>query len=177
MHNDFAGETSPENIASDAEVLSEVEEDIVIRQHRRRMFPRAALVGLGAGLVAALFRAVLAGADHLRSGLITWSQQLPYWGWIPPLAFSITGAVLSVFLVQRFAPETSGSGIPHLEAVLHRLRELNWRRSYPLSFWRALWLSELDSRWDGKVRRFKWVEPWVQLSRKGLNPRLKNGAH
>jgi hypothetical protein len=77
MHKDFDSEASAEDIASKAEVLSEVEEDIVIRQQRRRMFPRAALVGLGAGLVAALFRAVLAGADNLRGVLITWSQHFP----------------------------------------------------------------------------------------------------
>ena len=42
--------------------------------------------------------------------------------------------ILSVMLVRRFAPETSGSGIPHLEAVLHRLCELNWKRVLPVKF-------------------------------------------
>ena len=134
MQKDPIIETSSENIASKREVFSEIEEDIVIRQQRRRMFPRAALVGFCAGGVAALFRAVLAAGDALRNNLIAWSQHFPLWGWIFPIAFSLVGAVLSVALVQRFAPETSGSGIPHLEAVLHRLRTLNWRRVLPIKF-------------------------------------------
>ena len=117
-----------------SEVISEIEEDLVIRQQRRHMFPRAALVGLVAGLVASFFRIVLAGADSLRTGLIHWSHQNPVIGWIFPVIFSMVGAVLSVLLVRRFAPETSGSGIPHLEAVLHRLRILNWRRVLPVKF-------------------------------------------
>jgi CIC family chloride channel protein len=127
-------ENASENVSSRSQMLSEVEEDIVIRQQRRRMFPRAALVGFFAGIVASLFRAVLAGADALRGELIAWSQQFPLWGWILPIVFSLSGAVLSVLLVQRFAPEASGSGIPHLEAVLHRLRTLNWRRVLPVKF-------------------------------------------
>lgn len=120
--------------AAQAEVQSEIQEDLMIRHQRRKMFPRAALVGLGAGLVASLFRAVLASLDTARTGLIQWSYQFPLWGWIFPVIFGTLGAVLSVTLVRRFAPETSGSGIPHLEAVLHRLRTLNWKRVLPVKF-------------------------------------------
>lgn len=116
------------------EVRSEIQEDLVIREQRRRMFPRAALVGLCAGLVASFFRIVLARADGMRNGLFEWSHQYPVWGWVVPVGFSIVGALMSVLMVQRFAPETSGSGIPHLEAVLHRLRSLNWKRVLPIKF-------------------------------------------
>lgn len=121
------------NIAQ-VEAETEIEEDLMIRQNRRRIFPRAALVGLGAGFIASLFRIVLAGADQFRNGLIGWSHQYPLFGWIFPVLFSITGATLSVFFVRRFAPETSGSGIPHLEAVLHRLKTMNWKRVLPVKF-------------------------------------------
>ena len=123
-----------DSVSRQAEALSEVQEDLIIRHQRRRLFPRAALVGLGAGLVAALFRAVLAGADLLRNTLIARSQQYPLYGWIFPVLFSLSGALLSVFLVRRFAPETSGSGIPHLKAVLHRLRDSKWTRILPVKF-------------------------------------------
>ena len=116
------------------EVLSEIQEDLNIREQRRRMFPRAALVGLRAGLVASFFRIALAGADAFRNGLIEWSHQYPFWGWAFPMFFGMAGASLSVTLVRRFAPEASGSGIPHLEAVLHRLSELNWKRVLPVKF-------------------------------------------
>lgn len=115
-------------------VLSEIQEDLNVRKKRRRMFPRAALVGLGAGLVASLFRIVLAGADSARNGLIEWSHQFPLFGWVFPLIYGALGAVFSVILVRSIAPETSGSGIPHLEAVLHRLRSLSWTRVLPVKF-------------------------------------------
>ena len=44
------------------------------------------------------------------------------------------GAGISVALSRRFAPEASGSGIPHLEAVLHRFRKLEWKRVLPVKF-------------------------------------------
>jgi CIC family chloride channel protein len=120
--------------ASQTEIRSEIQEDIAIRQQRRRLFPRAALVGLGAGVVAALFRATLSVADSLRNMLITWSQHYPYWGWVLPILFSSAGAILSVMLVSRYAPEASGSGIPHIEGVMHRLRTLSWQRVLPVKF-------------------------------------------
>lgn len=117
-----------------AEVQSEIQEYTAISQQRRQLLPRAALVGLCSGLVAALFRATLTGADTLRNGLLGWAHQWPGLGWIFPVIFSTVGAVLSVFLVRRFAPEASGSGIPHLKAVLHRFRKLTWTRLLPVKF-------------------------------------------
>ena len=120
--------------ASQEVVLSEIQEDLMIRHQRRRMFPRAVLVGLGAGLAASLFRIVLGNLDTVRNNLIEWSHQFQIFGWIFPVLFGVAGATLSVIMVRRFAPETSGSGIPHIEAVLHRLRTLNWKRVLPVKF-------------------------------------------
>lgn len=114
--------------------LSEIQEDLVLRRQRRHLFPRAALVGLLAGLTAALFRAILWGADVLRNTLLAWSHQFSWWGWVFPVLFSMIATALAFMLVIRFAPETSGSGIPHLEAVLHRLRTLQWARVLPVKF-------------------------------------------
>jgi CIC family chloride channel protein len=49
-------------------------------------------------------------------------------GWSVPALFCAVGALIAGLLVFRYAPETSGSGIPHLKAVLHRLRDLSWCR-------------------------------------------------
>ena len=125
------------SLSSDKEKIverTEIQEFFDIRQQRRWIFPRAALVGFGAGLVALLFRAVLTGADALRNGLITWAQRMPLWGWIFPILFGALGAGISVAITRRYAPETSGSGIPHLEAVLHRFRKLEWKRVLPVKF-------------------------------------------
>lgn len=115
-------------------VESEVQEYLYIRQQRSRLFPIAALVGLCAGIVAILFRGALSGMDILRNSLIEKAHEQPLWGWIFPILFSVVGAILSLTLTRRYAPETKGSGIPHLEAVLQRLQELNWKRVLPVKF-------------------------------------------
>ncbi len=117
-----------------AQVQSEIQDYLHVSQQRRRLFPRASLVGVLAGLVAIAFRAILAAGDSLRDALIVWAHHYPYFGWIFPMLLGLGGAVCSVLLVRRYAPEASGSGIPHLEAVLHRLRELNWQRVLPVKF-------------------------------------------
>ena len=113
---------------------SEVQEYLHLRQQRRRLFPLAALVGLAAGIAAVLFRGALAGVDNLRNLLITKAHEQPLWGWIFPIVFSAVGAALSLMLVRRYAPETKGSGIPFLEAVLQRLKDLQWKRVLPVKF-------------------------------------------
>jgi CIC family chloride channel protein len=115
-------------------VESEVQEYLFIRQQRRRIFPLAALVGLCAGIAAILFRGALSGMDMLRNSLITWAHQFPAWGWIFPILFSIIGTLISFTLMQRYAPETKGSGIPYLKSVLLRFQEIEWRRVLPVKF-------------------------------------------
>lgn len=111
---------------------TELQEYIDVSAQRRQVFPRAALVGLAAGVVGVLFRWLLAAGDAVRTALLAWSHTLPALGWLFPMLFGATGATLAVLLVRRYAPEASGSGIPHLEAVLHRLRALDWKRVLPV---------------------------------------------
>jgi CIC family chloride channel protein len=118
----------------DSQVRSEVQEYLHVRQTRRRLFPRAALVGLLAGLLAVAFRIVLAYGNSLRNAMLAWAHLHPIFGWIFALLFGGSGAALSVFLVRHIAPEASGSGIPHLEAVLHRYRTLEWKRVLGVKF-------------------------------------------
>jgi CIC family chloride channel protein len=127
-------ESTQKKNSESALVQSEVQEYLYFRQQRRRLFPLAALVGLSAGVIAVLFRGALSGMDALRNSLLEKAQAMPFLGWVFPILFSMSGAVLSLFLVRRYAPETKGSGIPHLEAVLHRLRELEWTRVLPVKF-------------------------------------------
>lgn len=115
-------------------VRSEIQEYLDVRQQRRWIFPRAALVGACAGITALLFRAALTGADVFRNGLLSWAHSMPTLGWIFPVLFTMLGAGISVAITRRYAPEASGSGIPHLEAVLHRFRKLEWKRVLPVKF-------------------------------------------
>jgi CIC family chloride channel protein len=50
------------------------------------------------------------------------------------VGFGATAAVVAIGLVRTFAPETNGSGIPHLEAVLRRFRQMRWRHILPVKF-------------------------------------------
>ena len=120
--------------ANNEAAKTELQEFLSTKQQRRWIFPRAALVGVGAGIMALAFRASLAGADLLRIHFLAWAHSFSKIGWIFPIFFTMTGAVISVMITRRFAPEASGSGIPHLEAVLHRYRKLNWKRVLPVKF-------------------------------------------
>ena len=115
-------------------VRSEIQEYLDIQQQRRWIFPRAALVGACAGVIALIFRMALTGADALRNAMISWAQTLPFMGWVFPVMLTLLGAGISVAITRRYAPEASGSGIPHLEAVLHRFRNLEWKRVLPVKF-------------------------------------------
>ena len=70
IENQVPVEEPNDSVTPPADAQSEIQEYLAVSQQQRRVFPRAALVGLGAGLVAALFRAALAGADALRNALI-----------------------------------------------------------------------------------------------------------
>ncbi len=115
-------------------IRSEIQQYFDIRKQRRWIFPRAALVGFCAGVVAILFRLSLTFLDTLRNEFIVRSQSYPMWGWVFPVVFTVTGAGLAAVLTRRFSPEAGGSGIPHLEAVLQRFRKLEWKRILPIKF-------------------------------------------
>jgi CIC family chloride channel protein len=110
----------------------ELVEFLYQRQQRRRILPLAIGVGLVAGGITLLFRWLLSAGDSARTAMIEWGRQAPAIGWIAPMIWAASGATLAVWLTQRYAPEAAGSGIPHIEAVLYRLREFNWRRVIPV---------------------------------------------
>ena len=123
----------PAEIAAE-EARSEVQDYLDVRDQRRRLFPRALLVGVVVGALAVAFRGALAAGDAARDHLLTFAHQFPLFGWLLPVVACSAAAAVSVVLVRRFAPEASGSGIPHLEAVLRRFRTLDGRRILPVKF-------------------------------------------
>ncbi|MBV8201461.1 MAG: chloride channel protein [Acidobacteria bacterium] len=134
-----AREDDPQTAASAAvtpdDISREIRDFARRQERRRRVVPRALLVGLLAGLAASGFRLTLDAADRLRNGFFRFAHALPApWGLLAAIALCGTGAGASLWLVRRFAPETSGSGIPHLKAVLNRLRGMNWRRVLLVKF-------------------------------------------
>ncbi len=80
----------------------------------------AVLGGIGAGLIGALFRLALEAADRLRGQAIVWLHGWSFGGFVLLLALLAFGAALAAWMVRRFAPHASGSGIPQVEAELNR---------------------------------------------------------
>jgi CIC family chloride channel protein len=76
------------------------------------------VVGAFTGGVGALFRVVLHSADGWRTNVIISAHS---WG-LPGLVFVVLGIALisslAAWMVSRFAPEASGSGIPDVERQL-----------------------------------------------------------
>jgi CIC family chloride channel protein len=110
-----------------ADLTHEIQSFVRRQQRRRRLAPRAALVGLLAGLLAVAFRRSLELAEVLRAHLFEFSHSHSPAGALLPVLACALAAGGALWLVQRFAPEAAGSGIPHLKAVLHRARGMHWR--------------------------------------------------
>ncbi|MGE5506989.1 MAG: H(+)/Cl(-) exchange transporter ClcA [Chitinophagales bacterium] len=98
-----------------------------------RFLLKSAAVGAAAGLVGVAFRLALSGAESWREQVLAWGRGLPGPGWLllPAIGALIGG--LAGWLTE-FAPESAGSGIPHVEAVLTHGRDLTWWRLIPLKF-------------------------------------------
>ncbi|HLX09860.1 MAG TPA: H(+)/Cl(-) exchange transporter ClcA [Thermoanaerobaculia bacterium] len=130
-----AAPAAPPQGVTAGDISREVRDFARRQQRRRRVVPRALLVGILAGLAASAFRITLDAADRLRNGFFRFAHTLPPpWGLLLAIALCGAGAGAALWLVRRFAPETSGSGIPHLKAVLHRLRGMSWRRVLLVKF-------------------------------------------
>jgi len=78
----------------------------------------APIVGAGAGLIGAGFRISLQQADVLRNALISWAHGERFPGFVLVTIAGAAAVAIAAWLVRRFSPEASGSGIPHVEAVL-----------------------------------------------------------
>lgn len=78
----------------------------------------ALVAGAATGLVGALFRLSLTKADSLRDALIGRAHGAEAVGFTIVVAGCAGAAGLAAWLVRRFSPHASGSGIPHVEAVM-----------------------------------------------------------
>jgi chloride channel protein, CIC family len=134
MDPEAAPADSSPDVTTD-EIGREIRDVALRRERRRRLAPRAALVGVLAGLTGAAFRLTLEACDRGRNALFQRAHTLPSpWGFLLAVGICGLAAGASLWLVRRFAPETAGSGIPHLKAVLHRLRGMSWRRVLLVKF-------------------------------------------
>ena len=77
------------------------------------------VAGAGAGFIGALFRLSLVKAELFRDWAITYFQGFGPSGLLLLVAACAVATAFAAWLVRRFSPEASGSGIPHVEAVLN----------------------------------------------------------
>ena len=92
------------------------------------------VAGAAAGLVAAVFRLSLERADRLRDALIAWSDNGGLAGGALVVGLCAGATAGAAWLVRRYAPQASGSGIPHVEAVLRRELPQAPYRLIPIKF-------------------------------------------
>ncbi len=103
---------------------------------RRHILPKALVIGLVAGLISSVFRKALQWSEIHR---IAWIHGLsPVAALFAALILGSVGGGLGLWLVRRFAPEASGSGIPHIKSVVLGEAQLHWRRVLPVKFFGGL---------------------------------------
>jgi len=78
----------------------------------------ALAVGVITGCIGAIFRLALVRADHLRDVLVAWAQGHAIAGFLIVVGVCAFATAMAAWVVRRFSPHASGSGIPHVEAVL-----------------------------------------------------------
>lgn len=105
-----------------------------LSRHRHRLMAQAILLGLLTGAVAVCFHLALDYGEVLRTRIIDFAHRRMDGGpWII-LGLALAGVMLSAGVVIRFAPEASGSGIPHLKIVLQGRRPFRWLRVLVIKF-------------------------------------------
>ncbi|HEY8994288.1 MAG TPA: H(+)/Cl(-) exchange transporter ClcA [Lacunisphaera sp.] len=103
---------------------------------RRHILPKALVVGVVAGLLASAFRVALAMAEGNRIAFLSRFDTGPRIA--IAVALGTAGGGLGLWLVRRFAPDASGSGIPQLKGFVLGERGIEWRRLLPVKFFAGL---------------------------------------
>jgi chloride channel protein, CIC family len=78
----------------------------------------APIAGAAAGILGVLFRLALARADRLRDEFVARTHGQNIAGFLLVVTACASATAIAAWLVRRFSPDASGSGIPHVEAVL-----------------------------------------------------------
>jgi CIC family chloride channel protein len=97
-----------------------MEEDTACDQPELLMLGALSLVvGAFAGIIGAFYRLCLDWANYYRDLVVAWGQGEGLVGFLCVAALCAAVCSLAAWLVRRFSPHASGSGIPHVESVLH----------------------------------------------------------
>jgi len=99
-----------------------------------RLLFYAFLVGLTAGAVGSVFRLTLFYIEAFRDKLYAGPGNSELIRWLWPILFAVIGISVALFIVKKFAPEASGSGVQEIEGALDGIRPMRWKRVLPIKF-------------------------------------------
>jgi CIC family chloride channel protein len=95
------------------------DDDVRARRVRLLVLALLSVVAGGAvGLLAAAFRLALGRAERLRDSLLALSHHAGIAGFFGLIGLCAVVTATAAWLVRRFSPDATGSGIPHVEAQL-----------------------------------------------------------
>jgi CIC family chloride channel protein len=97
----------------------------------------AVIVGLIVGIVSSVFRIILSYIEVFRTNLYA-NAGSGIMSWVWPILFAVIGISVSLYLVKKYAPEASGSGVQEIEGTLDGLRPIRWKRVLPIKFFASL---------------------------------------
>ncbi len=114
--------------------LSRIPQGISVGAHalHPRTLVAAILVGIITGCLGAGFKSAVDIALGWRSDVAKQLASIPVIAWLGPALISGVMVALSFYLMKRFAPDTSGSGIPQIEGHLEGKLPLVWQRVLPI---------------------------------------------
>lgn len=134
---------------------------------RRKSVFRYALIGQGiiigvtTGLIIALFRWLLIFADGCRNRLVAYANT----GVGPALIAALVMLLLVLVIgwILRKEPESTGSGIPQVEAELLGKKDMNWLSVLVPKSWAAPCPSAAVWHWDGRAPASRSVRWWERV--------------
>lgn len=143
----------------------------------------AFVVGLVAGLVGSFFRLILEQIDLWRSSVFVLAKADGGMHWVFAIALAVVGVTVALFMVKRWAPEASGSGVHEIEGALDEVRVLRWKRIIPVKFIASLFSlgSGLLLGREGPTIQLganigKMVKDVFKLPEEHDNPLISSGA-
>ena len=103
-----------------------------------RLLIYALIIGLLVGLMGSVFRFTLSHIEDFTIKLYEYAGNSGFFSWAGPVLFAIVSVSISLFLVKKFAPEASGSGVQEIEGALDGIRPMRWKRVLPVKFFGSL---------------------------------------
>jgi chloride channel protein, CIC family len=108
-----------------------------LAEGRRRLLVLAFLAliaGAASGLLGAVFRLALERADRFRDSAVAWAHGETLAGSLLIISVAAAATALAAWLVRRFSPDATGSGIPVVEAELQKEQPEAPLRLIPVKF-------------------------------------------